>query len=99
MRRLSFEVISQLETKSGILVKINKPKQRGEGGSPIFFLIGILLFVIVRSLYKISEPYDNPFWDFSNGSNNKKRIKGPFIYRVIQIRHPLDPLPPPSVIL
>ena len=74
MRRLSFEVISQLETKSGILVKINKPKQRGEGGSPIFFLIGILLFVIVRSLSKMLEPYNNPFWDFSNGRKSEKKI-------------------------
>jgi hypothetical protein len=35
MRRLAFEVISQSETKSGILVKLNKPKKRG-GGSPNF---------------------------------------------------------------
>ena len=32
MRRLAFEVISQSETKSGILVKINKPKRKGGRG-------------------------------------------------------------------
>ena len=33
--------------------------------SPIFFLVGILIFLLVRSPCKISEPYDNPFWEKS----------------------------------
>jgi hypothetical protein len=40
MRRLAFEVISQSETKSSILVKINKPKKRG---SPTASPSGILV--------------------------------------------------------
>jgi hypothetical protein len=35
----------------------------------IFF--GILLFVLLRSPGKSFEPYDKPFWDFSNGGNKK----------------------------
>ena len=28
---------------------------------------GILILLVVRSPKQISEPYDNLFWDFSNG--------------------------------
>ena len=31
----------------------------GRGAHRIFCLVGILLFLLVRSPYKISEPYDN----------------------------------------
>jgi hypothetical protein len=34
---------------------------------------GILLFLLVRSPFKISEPYDNPFWDFNNGARKEKK--------------------------
>ena len=41
---------------------------REVGGVPKFLLlIGIIIFLLVRSPCKILEPYDNPFWDFSNG--------------------------------
>jgi hypothetical protein len=32
------------------------------GGPRIFFLIGILIFLLVRSPCKISKPYNNPYW-------------------------------------
>ena len=47
----------------------------GRGGPRIMFLIGILIFLLLRSPRKISEPYDNPFWDFSNSGKKKKKIK------------------------
>ena len=44
-------------------------------GLPEFlFLIEILIFLVVRSPYKISEPYNNPFWAFSNGVKKKSEI-------------------------
>jgi hypothetical protein len=40
---------------------------RGAEGSPNFLLlIGILIFLLLRSPRKILEPYDNPFLDFSS---------------------------------
>ena len=41
------------------------------GVPPILFLIGILIFLWVRSLCKNLEPYNNPFWDFNNGGESK----------------------------
>ena len=35
------------------------------GGGPHFFLVGILIFLLVRRPRKISEPYNNPFWEKS----------------------------------
>ena len=35
-------------------------------------LIQPRVVLLVRSPCKISEPYDNPFWDFSNGGKSKK---------------------------
>jgi hypothetical protein len=35
----------------------------GRGGLPNFFLVGILIFLLLRSPCKISKPYDNPFWE------------------------------------
>ena len=44
----------------------------GVGGIPDFLLlIGILIFVLLRSPCKNLEPYGNPFWDFSNGGEKK----------------------------
>jgi hypothetical protein len=45
----------------------------GRGGPRNFFLIGILLFLLLRSPCKNLEPYDNPFLGFSYGGNNKKK--------------------------
>jgi hypothetical protein len=36
----------------------------GGGAVPNFFWVEILLFLLVWSPCKISEPYDNPFWGF-----------------------------------
>jgi hypothetical protein len=37
----------------------------GEGGVPkFFFLIGILIFMLLRSPCKELKTYDNPFWGF-----------------------------------
>ena len=38
----------------------------GRGGPQLFFLTGILIFILLRSPCKNSKPYDKPFWDFSN---------------------------------
>ena len=35
------------------------------GGGPHFFLVGILIFLLVRRPRNILEPYDNPFWEKS----------------------------------
>ena len=35
----------------------------GRGESPQFFLVGILIFLLLRSPCKISKPYNNPFWE------------------------------------
>jgi hypothetical protein len=45
----------------------------GVGGVSYFWGIGILICLLLRSLGKISEPYDNPFWDFSNDGLKKKK--------------------------
>jgi hypothetical protein len=34
---------------------------RGVGSVPKFFLVGILIFVLLRCPCKIAKPYDNPF--------------------------------------
>ena len=41
--------------------------------SPNFVLVGILIFLWLRSPCKILEPYNNPFRDFSNGGKIKER--------------------------
>ena len=45
----------------------------------IIFLIWILIFMLLRSPCKDLKPYDNPFWDFSNGGKIKKKINLPKI--------------------
>jgi hypothetical protein len=43
-------------------------------GPQILFLIIILIFILIfRSPCKNVIPYDNPFWDFSNSGEKKKR--------------------------
>ena len=42
------------------------------GGGPQIFFMGILIFLLFRSPRKILEPYNSPFWDFSNGDDKKK---------------------------
>ena len=49
----------------------------------VIFLIGILIFLLLRSPCKISEPYDNPFWYFSNGGERKRKINLPKIVAYI----------------
>jgi hypothetical protein len=44
----------------------------GRGGPQILFLIGILIFLLLRSLCQISKPYDNPFWEKSNNGRKKE---------------------------
>jgi hypothetical protein len=44
---------------------------RGVGWVPNIFLGEILIFLLFRSPCKNSEPYNNPFWDFSNGIKKK----------------------------
>jgi hypothetical protein len=42
--------------------------------SQIFlFLIGIIIFLLVRRPCKILEPYDNPFWDCNNRGKKKRK--------------------------
>ena len=42
-------------------------------GSPDFFLIGI--FLLLRSPYKISEPYDTFFWEKVTQAEREKEEK------------------------
>jgi hypothetical protein len=50
-----------------------KPKNRTQGGvGGVNFFLPEFFFVLVRSPCKISQPYDNPFWGFNNGSKKKK---------------------------
>jgi hypothetical protein len=41
----------------------------------VIFFIGILIFLLLRSPCRISEPYDNPFWEKSDGGRRKKKEK------------------------
>ena len=45
------------------------------GGSPNFFCIGILLFLLLRSPCKISNSYDMPLLGFSNGGKKKENMQ------------------------
>ena len=51
----------------------------GRGGPQKFFLIGIPIFMLLRSPGKNLKPYDKPFWGFEQRyqeiNNNKKRQK------------------------
>ena len=42
---------------------------------PYLYLVGILIFLWVRSPCKISEPYNNNFWDFRYGTEKERRKK------------------------
>ena len=48
-------------------------------GTPTIFLTGILIFLLLRSPCKISEPYNNPFWDFIKGGEKKKWNQRKFV--------------------
>ena len=47
----------------------------GEGWVPDDYFSGILLILWIRSPSKISEPWDNPFWEKSMWTGRKKRTK------------------------
>ena len=47
----------------------------GQGVAPNFFLPQILFFVWLKTPHKISEPYDNFFWEKSNPAEKKEREK------------------------
>jgi hypothetical protein len=46
----------------------------GDRGVPNYFLllIGILIFMLLRSPYKDLKPYDDHFWDFNNRGAKRK---------------------------
>ena len=46
----------------------------GRGGPRLFFLIGILIFLLVRSPCKNLKPYDNPFWGFEQRHPEERKI-------------------------
>ena len=54
-----------------------RPKMPQCGGvgwvSEFVLLIGILIFLLLRSPRKILEPYDNPFWDFRYSVERERR--------------------------
>jgi hypothetical protein len=60
------EVIGQSETRRPIWVV---------GEVPNFVLIGILIFMILRSPCKNLKPYNNPFVVLNSGSKKKKKKK------------------------
>jgi hypothetical protein len=45
----------------------------GRGGPRIIFFYWNPPILLLRSPCKNLEPYDNPFWGFSNGGNNNKK--------------------------
>jgi hypothetical protein len=58
---------------------------RGLVGVPDFLLllIGILIFMLLRSPCEKLKPYDNPFWDFNNSGNTRKRRKVEKYFKVV----------------
>ena len=52
----------------------NRVNWEGEGGSPNFFLIGIIQFLLLGSPCKNLKSYDNPFWGKRYGGNNKNKM-------------------------
>jgi hypothetical protein len=46
----------------------------GRGCPQNLFLIGILIFMSLRSPCKKLKPYDNPFWGFEQRYEEKKKI-------------------------
>ena len=78
--------------------------KKGEGGSPKFsFKWNPYIFGSPsKSPSKILESYDNPFLEFRNGGNSKKRIKYPLapMGSLLPGLHTLDPpLSPPSTLM
>ena len=68
MRRLAFEVISQSDGQA----QKNLKYPGGRGGGPNLLLLDrILIFFWVRSPYKVSEPYDIPFWEIRYCNNSE----------------------------
>ena len=71
------EVISEIwepQDNFGKYPPLSAKIQHGVGGSRFFF-IGILIFRLIRSPCKISEQYDNLFWQKSKGLRRKKKKK------------------------
>ena len=53
----------------------NRVNQGGQGGPPIFFLMGIFLFLLLGSLCKFLKSYDNPLWGFDYPTGRRKKEK------------------------
>ena len=55
----------------------NRVNSRGRGGPRIFFLIGILLFMLLGGPHTNFEPYDKPFWNIFENSpfSSQNRVK------------------------
>jgi hypothetical protein len=47
----------------------------GAGGAPIFFLPQLLIVLGLKNQCQISEPYNNSFWEKSNGGRRQKKEK------------------------
>ena len=47
--------------------------------------------MLLRSPCEVSEPYDNPFWDFSNGGTRRERLI-PKIVAYLVARTSLGPI-------
>ena len=45
------------------------------GGGPKFIFFLEFSFLLVRSTCKNLKPYDNPFWEFSNGGKSESESK------------------------
>jgi hypothetical protein len=70
----------------------------GLGGVPNF-LIRILIFLSVSSPCKISEPYDNTFWDFKIGGQKKWKFPiAPMGFSLSCLCTRDSPLGPPSAL-